>query len=109
MKYINSKKIQDFVTLVETKKGYKRDVGLILRHLFEEVGELSGAIYRYETEQEHHADCCLPKREQVAMELVDIISLANYIADVLKIDLNNAFPKRMIQVARQYGVKKLSK
>lgn len=102
MKFINAKKIQEFVTRVETKKKYKRDPNLIMRHLFEEVGELSAALWRYESSPRLKKG---DSKERAAAELVDIISLSVYMADVLGIDLNKAFPERIDEVARQYLVK----
>lgn len=105
MKYIDTKKIQAFVTRVEKKKKYKRNAGLIMRHLTEEIGELSAALWRHETGAYNlYGD----SKERTAAELVDVISLSVYMADVLSIDLNKAFPKRIDEVARQYGVKGVS-
>lgn len=100
--YINSKKIQAFVTKVETKKKFKRDTNLIFRHLVEEVGECSRALWHYElfctTGMKSGA------RKDVAKELVDIISLCVYLADVLHEDLNEIFPIRIREIAKQYMV-----
>ena len=90
------------MTRVEKKKKYKRDPNLILRHLFEEIGELSNALWIYESEAKERSTGIRP--EIVARELIDIISLANYLADVLGIDLNAEFPYRMKEVAKQYGI-----
>lgn len=101
--YINTKKIQGFVTLVENKKGFKRDANLILRHLFEEVAECSAELWKYES-----TDSTMEVKdryaENVSRELCDIISLCVYLADVLGLDLNESFPERFKEVARQYQV-----
>lgn len=106
MKYISAKEIQAFVTRVEKKKKYRRDPNLIMRHIMEEVGELSAALWRHEVAgvMKMAGD----SKERVGAEIIDVISLSVYLADVLHIDLNKAFPKRIDEVARQYGVKGVS-
>lgn len=102
MIYIDSEKIQKFVSAVETKKKYRPEPNLIIRHLVEEVGELSHVLYLLETLPPGHSD--LPGRHLVGRELVDVLSLVNYLAHVCRIDLNNAIPDRMAEVADQYDV-----
>ena len=101
-KYIDARVIQKFVNKVERKKGYKRDPALVLRHLLEECGELSAALWRLE---KFTTDGLRANRyEDVGKELCDIIFLACYIADILMIDMNKAIPDAMKTVAKQYGV-----
>lgn len=105
MKYVDTKSIQAFVNKIERKKRYKRDAGLVLRHLFEEVGELSAALYRYESDSKFSQVLSMDRKDQVAKELCDVIFLAVYIADILKIDINKAIPSAMKDVAKQYNVR----
>lgn len=105
MKYVDTKSIQAFVDKIERKKRYKRDAGLVLRHLFEECGELSAALYRYESDFKFSRVLRMDRKDQVAKEICDVIFLAIYIADILKIDLNQAIPKAMVDVATQYQVR----
>lgn len=103
--YINDEAIAAFVDEVETKKGYVRRADLVLRHLVEEVGELSAALWKFEEEMEFAS--VMPKPPEptkVARELVDVISLAVRMADILGADLNEAIRWRMKEVAKQYGI-----
>ena len=101
--YINTEAIMEFVQEVETKKGYRRQADLVLRHLFEEIAECSSALWKYEEEAEAMIDK-LPAPTKVARELVDIISLSCLMADILGIDLNEAVRWRMKEVFQQYGI-----
>lgn len=109
VKYIDSKRIQKFVTMIEDKKGFSRDADLIVRHLFEEIGELSRILWLYKSNLilSHTGDkpeyAPHTPKDFVARELVDMICLTNYIADVLEIDLDAYFPRRAREVAFQYG------
>ena len=106
-KYIDAHAIQKFVNRVEKKKGYKRDPALVLRHLLEECGELSAAIWQLE---KFTTDGLRAKRlNDIGRELSDVIFLACYIADILGIDMNKAIPDAMEAVARQYGIDKNGK
>lgn len=102
MAFINTKKILSFVNRVERKKRFKREPGLILRHLFEEVGEASRALWQLDSvSTKGTADAY---RERVAKECVDVVCLAVYLADVLKVDLDEIFALRIREIAAQYGV-----
>lgn len=101
--YINTARIQAAVTLVENRKRFKRDAGLIMRHIVEEVGELSAALYRYEASGIIGGS----KRTEVGRELIDLISLSVYMADVLGINLNALYPQRMSEVFAQYKVREV--
>lgn len=106
-KYIDTHRIQAFVNKVERKKGYKRDSALVLRHLFEECGELSAALWRLES---FSIDGMREKRRaDIGKELADVVFLAVYIADILGIDMNKAIPDAMAAVAREYGIGKYGK
>ncbi len=109
MTYIASDKIQEFVTRVENKKGFKRDSALIIRHLFEEIGECSAALWRYESLKTDANFSKSMAKIKVGSELADIIALSVYMADVLEIDLNKAIPQRFNEVAREYGVEGVKK
>lgn len=103
LKYINSKRIQKFVTSIEKKKRFKRDPNLIIRHLFEEIGECSHALWLAENPETDGLR--ESRRRDVGRELCDIISLAVYLADVLGLDLNDIFQINFEEVARKYNVK----
>ncbi len=106
--YLNTEAIVEFVEEVETKKGYKRRADLVLRHLFEEIAECSAALWKHEEENEHlwaaGGIAPQPAPTKVARELIDIISLTIWMADILGIDLNEAMRWRMKEVFQQYGI-----
>lgn len=92
-----------FVRRVESRKKFRRDPGIIIRHLFEEIGECSRALW-------FHQEMATPGLKEkssldVAMEIVDIVSVSMLLADVLGVDINKAFPVRFRQVGKQYGVR----
>lgn len=101
--YINDEAITAFVEEIETKRGYRRRADLVLRHLLEEVGECSAALWKFEEESEAVLEN-RPEPAKVARELVDIIFLCCWMADILGIDLNEAVRWRMKEVAKQYGI-----
>ena len=101
-KFVDTRKILGFVHRVEKKKDYKKNANLIMRHLFEEVGEVSAELYKIESA--HPSVCREAERRRVGEALVDIVCLSAYLADSLGVDLDSCFPSRMRQVARQYGV-----
>ena len=100
---INQKEINRFVTAVETKKKFRRDPNMIFRHMISEMGELDGAMYDLER---HHA--MSPGGEgffaAIGYELVDVIFLACYMADIYGVDLNTIIPGRMQSIAKEYKV-----
>lgn len=106
--FIDQERIQEFVDAVEAKKGFKPHYEKIFRHMVSEIGELDGAIYKWE--QSRMMKDLAPKwddvfiKSTVGTELVDLISLCVYMATVMGIDLNEIFPARMRAVAEQYGV-----
>lgn len=103
--YINTEAISEFVDEVETKKGFRRRPDLILRHILEEVGELSAALWKFEEENEYASVMSkAPDPARVARELVDIIFLCVWEAHVMGIDLNESVRWRMKEVAKQYGI-----
>lgn len=103
--YINTEAISEFVDEIETRKGYKKRPDLILRHILEEVGECSAALWKFEEESEFAAVMSKPPDPaRVARELVDIIFLCVWEAHVMGVDLNEAVRWRMKEVAKQYGI-----
>ena len=102
---INQDGIVEFVRKVEDKKGYRRDVRLVFAHIVEEIGELAAKIYRYESEAEASASGAADP-DPIGKELLDIIFLACYLADILNMDLNEIIPERMAEIRAQYGVAK---
>ena len=117
MRYIDTKNIQDFVTRVENKKGFIPDPNLIFRHMVEEVGELSAAMWKLEVFVKEHLNRYGPwsgdipsiQKRILAGKLVDIISLCVYMATVHRINLNEIFPIRFNEIADQYGVEGVKK
>lgn len=101
--YINDEAIVEFVEAVESKKGFKRRADLVLRHILEELAECSAALWKHEEEVENSIHA-IPPPAKVARELVDIIFLSVWMADILGIDLNEATAWRMKEVAKQYNV-----
>lgn len=99
--FIESLRIQKIVDAVEQKKNYKRDPNLIFRHIVEEIGELSRALYIYDSAKDRGG----PDATNVIKECVDIISLCNYLSTVLNVDINKIFPIRLREVMAQYNVK----
>lgn len=103
MRYLDTVRIQAFVDRVERRKRFRRDPNLILRHLLEELGECSNRLWLYESATPRLRE---KYRAEVGREIVDMVSLCVYLADVLKIDLNAAYPKRIEEVFRQYNVER---
>lgn len=104
--FLEVETIVNFVNCIEDKKGFRRRPDLILRHMFEEIAEASAALWKHEEEIEtiQGTDIQPPTPTGVARELVDLLFLASYMADVLGIDLNDAIRWRMKEVAKQYDV-----
>ncbi len=111
-KMIDQKTITEFVNRIETKKNFKRNPDKVFRHIVSELGELDSAIHAIDqidarpesefiTEKNLRGHYCA----KVADELLDIIFLACLMADIYAVDLNEAIPARMADIARQYGVK----
>lgn len=101
-RYIDTNAIIKFVQTIEDHKHYKREVRLVFAHLVEEVGELSREIW------EHEKDCLVierPDAKGIGSELIDIVFLACYLADILGIKLNDLIPERMSEIREQYGVR----
>lgn len=103
VRYIDTDAIVAFVQKVEDKKSFQRDVRLVFAHLVEEAGELARAIYLHER-QALVRD--YPDPSDIGKELIDIVFLACYLADILRIDLNKQIPDRMSDIRVQYGVEK---
>jgi NTP pyrophosphatase (non-canonical NTP hydrolase) len=109
---IDQEKIVKFVTAVETKKNFKRCPDKIFRHMISEMGELDGAIHLVDQLNFPDPDNMLNMgslrrhlSKKVGEELLDIIFLACYMADIYGVDLNALIPARMKAIAEQYGVK----
>lgn len=100
---IDTKTIVKFIRTVEDYRGFSRDMRLVFAHMVEEIGELSRAIWEYEKEElqiDH------PSPDGIGMELLDIVFLACYLADILAADLNELIPERMDAIRKQYKVPK---
>lgn len=109
---IDQEKIVRFVTAVETKKNFKRCPDKIFRHMISEMGELDAAIHVIDKLSSPDLDGLFnlgslrqSLSKKVGEELLDIIFLACYMADVYEVDLNALIPKRMKAIADQYEVK----
>ena len=95
------------VRAVEKKKKYKRDYNYVFRHLISEIAELDAAIHQYERLGGAARHEWLIKN--IGNEIIDIIFLACYMADLFKIDLNKIAPERMKNIKIQYGINKNGK
>lgn len=101
-RYVDTDAIVAFVQKVEDTKGFRRDVRLVFAHMVEEVGELSRAVWDHEKAalgQDY------PDPSGVGRELIDVVFLACWLADILRIDLNKQVPARMAEIRTQYGIK----
>lgn len=102
---IDQDTIVRFVTAIETKKDFKRDPSLIFRHMISEMGELDSEIYNLESAVKDNVQNLITVFEgRIGRELVDIIFLACYMADIFNVELNDIFSNRMKSIANQYGV-----
>ena len=101
-RHIDQERIVRFVNAVEKKKRYVRDPSLVTRHLFEEVAEFSRALWDLQNATD---GLRASRRRDCAHELVDVISIACLLADILREDLNDSFPERFRAVAAQYRVR----
>ena len=100
-RYIDTDAIVAFVQKVEEKKSYQRDIRLVFAHIVEESGELASALYKYEREASIRD---YPDPVAIGRELIDIIFLAAYMADILRIDLNKQIPSRMEEICIEYNL-----
>lgn len=103
MKYINQTEIVRFVKAVEDKKGFVRDYNLVFRHLVEEVGELSRAIWEWEKKGRTLDN---PPTDGIGREIVDVVFIALWLADIVGVDVDGSIPRAMDEISAQYGVKR---
>lgn len=114
--YVQQNEIVQFVTAVENRKNFKKCPDKIFRHLASELGELDAAIYEIdklgapEDGQQllHLKDLRAHLSKKVGAELIDMIFLCCYMADFYAVDLNEIIPKRMNDIAVQYGVERVN-
>lgn len=104
MKIINQSLINSFVTAVETKKGFARNPDKVFRHIVSELGELDAAMYAREQLVVSHQRLSPLPNDAIGDELLDIIFLACYMADLYAVDLNALARPRMAAIQKQYGV-----
>ena len=108
---INQRMINRFVNRIEKKKNFKRDHNLVFRHIISEVGELDREIFEFEKKVGADFEKLWPgsvKRSQkkIAFEILDIIFLSCYMAELFRIrDINEFAMERMKDIAVKYGVK----
>ena len=104
--YIDQRSIIRFVQAVEAHKGFRPEIRLVFSHLVEEVGELSRKIWLHEKGRtgSDTMDGYLAARE-IGKELLDIIFLACYLAEILNLQLNGIIPERMREITEQYGIR----
>lgn len=126
-KIVDQNRIVDFVTSVEQKKGFARDPDKVFRHIVSELGELDAAIYKLEclentinkvkenpklltTNRIYRNRALNPAAYRrmhkclIGYELLDLLFLVSYMADLFSIDLNSLAPARMEQIRKKYGV-----
>ena len=108
---IDQATINSFVNAVETKKGFERNPDKVFRHIVSELGELDAHMHKVDQIRKVNADGLmnLEKVEsllsgKIGAELVDIVFLCCYMAELYGADLNRLAPARMDAIATQYGV-----
>lgn len=101
--FVDQDGINRFVNAVERKKGYKKEFNAVFRHLVSEIAELDAAVHCLDRIKV--GDSYLPEKF-IHDELVDILFLTCYIAEIFGIDINLAAGPRMKEIAEKYGVKK---
>ena len=109
---IDQTKINSFVTAVETKKGFARNPDKVFRHIVSELGELDNQMHLLETLRIDEKFVNFIKldtaqkmcKDSIGRELLDIIFLACYMADLYGTDLNALAPGRMEAILKQYQV-----
>jgi NTP pyrophosphatase (non-canonical NTP hydrolase) len=84
--------------MIESAKGYARDYNYVFRHLISEIGELEAAIWNYEKNSNHKND----NRKKIGFELLDIVFLACYMAEIFGVNLNDVTEERMDDIRKQY-------
>ena len=104
LSWINQDGIVRFVQSVEDHKGFKRDPRLVFAHIVEEAGELSKALWQLEKVSRSPLEECRIAPD-VVRELIDIIFLACYMADIFGEDVNEYVPNRMAEIRAEYGMK----
>lgn len=97
---LDEKRIVDFVNAIETRKGFLRNPDLIFRHMVSEMGELDAAMHRHSNAAGRGI---LEAMENIADELLDIIFLACYMADVFGVGLNRRAPHRVNEIDLKYS------
>ena len=104
---IDQEAICRFVNKIENHKKFKRDHNLIFRHIVSELGELDAKIFQYEknvlaglNQTTRYLDS-----KDVGFELLDIVFLCCYMADVFNINLDDLIEERMGQIKEKYNVK----
>lgn len=104
---IDQKKICEFVNAVEAKKKFRRDSNYVFRHMISEMGELDRAMWNTERFGTDRGD--EPKdhalRTIIGFELLDVIFLACYMAEIYGIELNDLIRLRMLAISKEYDVK----
>lgn len=113
---INQKTIVDFVQTVEDTKGFVPNPDKVFRHLASELGELDAAMYEVDKISPQKITKTLDKEMiqtkdlrnffcgKVGNELLDIIFLACYMADIYGVNLNKIAKKRAQDIMREYSV-----
>lgn len=109
---IDQRNIVKFVNAVEKKKAFVPNPDKIFRHIVSEIGELDAAMYEVDKlDKEVLEDSVISSEglkklfsKKIGEELLDIIFLCCYMADVYGLDLNNIAPGRMAAIAKQYEV-----
>ena len=95
-----------FVNAVEAKKNFSRDHNLVFRHLVSELGELDARIWQYEknTKAGINGSVLTYDAKYIGYELVDIVFLACFLAEIFGVDLDDLIGERIEQIKNQYGV-----
>ena len=105
MKVIDQSTIVDFVTAVEKKKNFKADPDKVFRHIVSEIGELDGAMHDFDKSRKSNDKLWQEvMQKSIGHELLDVIFLVCYMADIYKLDLNDLVRERIDAIKREYSV-----
>jgi NTP pyrophosphatase (non-canonical NTP hydrolase) len=96
------------------KKNFSKNPDKIFRHIASELGELDAAMYEFEKleiEERKDPEGLLNFKnirefrcKKVGEELLDLIFLCSYMAELYGVDLNEIAPARMESIRREYRV-----
>lgn len=108
---IDQTRINSFVNAVEKKKNFSRNPDKVFRHIASELGELDAKMYEVDKLDLEPKDSLVKVEhlkqffsKKVGEELLDIIFLCSYMAELYGVNLNQLAPGRMEAIKREYSV-----